>query len=59
MDQTITTLGGTTISASISDSQTQLIQALGSNHSFDSNCISQFMAVYKSSGSGPVLKMLG
>jgi hypothetical protein len=52
-------IGGTTLSAGLADSQTQLDQALGVTAGFSSNEIAQFAAAYRASNGGPMLTLLG
>ncbi len=61
MDDTFatTTLGGTTLSAGLADSQSQLAQALGATGGFGTDSIAQFESAYRASGGGPTLALLG
>jgi hypothetical protein len=61
MDDTIaaSTMGGTTLSAGLADSQAQIAQALGSTGDLGSDCLAHFEAAYRASGGGPTLAFLG
>jgi hypothetical protein len=52
-------IGGTTLSAGIADSQTQLAQAMGTSPGFGSDSIATFENLYRTSGGGPTLVFLG
>ena len=61
MDDTIAaaTMGGTTLSAGLADSQAQIAQALGSGNDLGSDSFAHFEAAYRASGGGPMLAFLG
>jgi len=61
MDDTIAaaTIGGTTLSAGLADSQAQLAQAIGSGGDLGSDSFAHFKAAYQASGGGPTLAYLG
>lgn len=59
MDNPTANLGGVTISASLADAQNQINQALGYGTTFSTDTISQFASSYRSSGGGPILKLIG
>lgn len=52
-------IGGTTLSAGIADSQSQLAQAMGTTPGFGSDSIATFESRYQASGGGPTLTLLG
>jgi len=52
-------IGGTTLSASLADSQAQLNQAMGADPGFGSDSLVQFANAYRASGGGPTLAFLG
>jgi len=52
-------VGGTSISAGLIDTQSQINQALGATSSFGSDSIGQFAAAYRSSNGGPILTLVG
>ena len=56
---TAATLGGTTLSAGLADSQAQIAQALGSGGDMGYDSIAHFKAAYQASGGGPTLAFLG
>ena len=56
---TSTPIGGTTISAGIADSQTQLDQAMNVSSGFGTDSLAQFSAAYRASSGGPTLQFLG
>jgi hypothetical protein len=53
------TMGGTTLSAGLADSQAQLSQAMGYSGDLGSDSIAHFKAAYQASGGGPTLAFLG
>jgi hypothetical protein len=55
----VTTLGGTTISAGLIDSQAQLDQAIGVVSASGTDSLTQFADAYRASGGGPSLAFLG
>ncbi len=52
-------VGGTTISAGIADSQTQLSQAMGTTPGFGADSIAKYASAYRASAGGPMLEFLG
>jgi hypothetical protein len=55
----LSTIGGTTLSAGIADSQAQLSQAMGAGAGYGTDSLAQFAAAYRASGGGPTLAFLG
>jgi hypothetical protein len=55
----VNSLGGTTISAGLIDSQAQLDQAIGVGATTGADSIAQYASVYRASGGGPTLAFLG
>src|ERR1700722_293798 len=55
----VSAIGGTTLSAGLADSRTQLNQAMGADSSFGADSLAQFADAYRASGGGPTLAFLG
>jgi len=55
----VSAIGGTTLSAGLADSRTQLNQAMGADSSFGTDSLAEFASAYRASGGGPTLAFLG
>lgn len=52
-------IGGTTLSASLADSQAQIDQALGTATGLSTDTVAQYAQAYRASSGGPTLALLG